>query len=144
MTPVVLWICISFPKWFPLLPLYSWSCRYFGKGYSEAFVSNEQLNLVSLAIEKAYEMIWKERLITILFNVCLKGVILAFIFNFLFNRTEYKLPDKFDIVNWVPQGSVSSVTLFLLAINRILNTKTPVKNVFCLLMTFLWHVNEAT
>lgn len=101
--------------------------------------------MVALDIAKAYDSVWKHRILLTLqkWNLC--SIILKFINNFLENRTfEIRfrniLSSSITTENGLPQGSSLSVTLFLVAINDISNQiKPPVKillyaddcNIFC-------------
>jgi hypothetical protein len=90
----------------------------------EAMVCNEHLLAVVLDIEKAYDMVWRERVVKILSENGVDGNVLAFIANFLKRRrirVKFNgiLSDEYEIANGVPQGSVLSVTLFPVAINEI-------------------------
>lgn len=92
----------------------------------DAFIADQHAVAVSLDIEKAYDMVWKDRVLKILLDVGVNGHTLTFIANFLKDRliqVRYKhvLSDKYKIENGVPQGSVLSVTLFLIAINGIVD-----------------------
>lgn len=78
-------------------------------------------------------MIWKHGILKILEELKINGNCLAFVQNFLSQRNiqvRYKevLSNKIQTENGVPQGSVISVTLFLIAINDITaNTVRPAK-----------------
>lgn len=90
----------------------------------DAFVMKQHLVAVGLDIEKAYEMVWRGRIIKVLSDIGVNGKCLVFIANFLKNRSirvKYAntLSDTFFVENGVPQGSVLAVTLFLVAINEI-------------------------
>lgn len=99
----------------------------------KAFNNNEHLTVISLDIEKAYEMVWRTRI----FNTLLKWKVgnntIAFILNLLTDRyiqvrVQQTLSNPELIQNGLPQGSVISVTLFLIAINDIsANLSAPVK-----------------
>ena len=84
-------------------------------------------------LEKAYCMISRNRVKKILEQIIKKGNLTNFVKSFLkerFIRTKSNsiLSEKFKIENRVPQGSVLSVTLFLIAINDITtNITTAVK-----------------
>ncbi|CAK9795846.1 Probable RNA-directed DNA polymerase from transposon X-element [Anthophora plagiata] len=99
----------------------------------DAFQKGEYLMAVCLDIEKAYDMIWKPKIINTLIELNVNGSMLAFVENFLSNRTiqvktNGTLSKPTKIENGVPQGSVMSVTLFLIGINDIANNlKAPVK-----------------
>ena len=99
----------------------------------DAFVNKQHLLLVALDMEKAYDMLWRSRIIDILGKLNVRGSMLGFIANFLKNRSIQVrvngfLSNKFHLQNGVPQGSVLSVTLFLIAINDIVRTvQSPVK-----------------
>ncbi|XP_043264182.1 uncharacterized protein LOC122404313, partial [Colletes gigas] len=99
----------------------------------EAFANRHHLIAVCLDIEKAYHMVWRDRIISIMKNFKLNGNILKFTINFLKSRPiqvriNSTLSEKTLINNGVPQGSVLSVTFFLLAIDEISSIiKAPVK-----------------
>ncbi len=99
----------------------------------DALVMNHHVIAVSLDIEKAYEMVYKDRLISILADLKVKGNILDFLINFLKTRyLKVRIQDKssqaIEMTNGLPQGSVVSVILFLIAINEVsLIVKEPVK-----------------
>ncbi len=90
----------------------------------EAFMNNQHVIAVSLDIEKAYDMVWKRRILKILQIIGIKGNMYDIIKNFSLDRKlqvriNGQLSDIKQIENGVPQGSVLSVTLFLLSINDI-------------------------
>lgn len=99
----------------------------------DAFTNQQHLIAICLDIEKAYDMVWRQRIINNLKNYGLQGNILNFIRNFLETRIIYVranniLSSPKIMENGVPQGSVLSVTLFLVAINDILSSiVAPVK-----------------
>ena len=75
----------------------------------EAFIKNLHVLVVSLDMKKAYELIWKERIINIMYNKNIKGRMLKFITNFLDNRkiqvkVNNQISSKIDIENGIPQG----------------------------------------
>lgn len=110
-----------------------------------AFRRNQHLITIALDISKAYDTVWKKRVLTILYSWKINGNLFNFIKNFLTDRTfNVKIYDKISsthsIDNGLPQGSVLSVTLFLVAINDIYkNLPSPVKyilfaddcNIYC-------------
>lgn len=88
----------------------------------EAFVNDFHLAAISMDIEKAFEMVWKDRIIKTLYNNKITGKMLALVYNFLKDRVirvkaNGTLSEIFELHNGVPQGSVLSVTLFLISIN---------------------------
>ena len=89
--------------------------------------------MISLDIEKAYDMTWRTRILQILLRHKITGNMFCFVQNFLNQRTisiraNGVTSKQVTIDNGVPQGSILSVTLFLLAINDILNNiSLPVK-----------------
>lgn len=90
----------------------------------DAFDKKQSMLTVCLDLEKAYDLVWRKRLLNILLKHNITGNMWHFIKNFLTDRKiKVRINDTFseeyDIVNGVPQGSVISVTLFLLAINEI-------------------------
>lgn len=93
---------------------------------TESFANKQHLSLIAMDIEKAYDMIWSKRILTLLEAWGIQGRILKFIKNFIENRTfQVKIgntlscPQTTD--NGLPQGSSLSVTLFLIAINDLPN-----------------------
>jgi len=112
---------------------------------SESIKRNQHTILVALDLEKAYDMVWKNRVIDILSRWSIDGNMLKFLHNFLTDRTiQVKvnniLSDHTAIENGLPQGSVISVTLFLVAINDIFSEiQKPVRytlfaddcNIYC-------------
>lgn len=112
---------------------------------SEAIKKKQHTILVALDLEKAYDMVWKNRVLDILSSWSIDGNMLQFIHNFLTDRTfqvkvDNVLSDHTATENGLPQGSVISVTLFLVAINDIFNDiQKPIKytlfaddcNIYC-------------
>lgn len=90
----------------------------------EGFKKKEHTIAIFFDLEKAYDTTWKYRIIQLLADLNIKGNMLNFIINFLHER-------KFKIINGntssniyrqdngLPQGTVLSVILLLLAINNI-------------------------
>ncbi|XP_043262527.1 uncharacterized protein LOC122403220 [Colletes gigas] len=99
----------------------------------EAFLRKQHLIAICLDIEKAYDMLWRHRIIQQLIKWNISGSMIQFIYNFLKSRSIYvrvngNLSKKVEILNGVPQGSVLSVILFLIAINDIAEVfSKPVK-----------------
>lgn len=99
----------------------------------EAFCESQHLLMISLDIEKAYDTIRNEYIMQILKDNHINGKMFHFISNFLQNRKiQVKvngiLSENTSIRNGVPQGSVISVTLFIMAINSLAKCITlPVK-----------------
>ena len=90
----------------------------------EAFSNNHHLIATCLDMEKAYDLVWRNRILERLIQYNIKGNLFFFVKNFLNNRKirvriGTTLSDEFTTENGVPQGAVISVTLFLLAINNI-------------------------
>jgi len=91
---------------------------------STAFKRNQHLILVSLDLQKAYDMVWRDRVLSILIKWNINGHMIKFLSNFLTNRsirvkTQNTLSNQHHIENGLPQGSALSATLFLVAINDI-------------------------
>ena len=96
----------------------------------DGFITNQSTAMVALDLEKAYDMVCRQRLISKLKILGLQGNILIFIENFIKTRlikvrTNNISSHPVEIQNGVPQGSVLSVTLFLIAINEAMNQITP-------------------
>lgn len=89
--------------------------------------------MVSLDISKAYDSVWRHKILIILSKISVNGNIFKYITNFLKEKQfqvkiSYTLSNTFSQENGIPQGSSLAVTLFLLAINDILKTiKVPVR-----------------
>jgi hypothetical protein len=90
----------------------------------EAFVRKEHVVSVFFDLEKAYDTTWKHGILLDLFNAGLRGRMPDFISRFLSDR-HFKvrvgtcLSDAYSQEMGVPQGSILSVTLFILKINSI-------------------------
>ncbi|XP_060843930.1 uncharacterized protein LOC132923934 [Rhopalosiphum padi] len=99
---------------------------------NKTFATNQYLGMICLDITKAYDTIWRHRVIHILSKIISNGNMLQYIKSFLDNRqfavkVSNTLSANLVQENGVPQGSSLSVTLFLLAINNIMeNIKYPV------------------
>lgn len=90
----------------------------------EAIYRKQHLVAVLLDIEKAYDRTWHEKIINQLLKWKFKGNMMKTIENFLVNRTSHILigntfSNAYENENGIPQGSVLSVILFLVAINGI-------------------------
>ena len=92
----------------------------------DALAENQHMLTVCLDMMKAYDLLWRYRLLEILRKHKITGNMYHFIQNFLNDRSiqvriNTALSKAVIIQNGVPQGAVISVTLFLLAINDILD-----------------------
>uniref|UniRef100_A0A1B0CYZ6 Uncharacterized protein n=1 Tax=Phlebotomus papatasi TaxID=29031 RepID=A0A1B0CYZ6_PHLPP len=90
----------------------------------EAFARKEHLVAVFFDLKKAYDMTWPRGVIESVLNHGITGNMAYFINNFLQNRKIRVImgnytSNTFQLDNSVPQGSVLSVTLFLVYINEI-------------------------
>jgi len=109
-----------------------------------AFEHKQIPGMISLDITKAYDSVLRHRILTLLSNILTN--IFKYITNFLKERqfqvkVSHTLSNTFSQENGIPQGSSLAVTLFLLAINDIVESiiKVPVKanlfaddfNIFC-------------
>ena len=88
----------------------------------EAFVRREHVISVFFDLEKAYDTTWKYGIFRDLHDAGLRGRMPKFIGKFLSDRSFYVsvgsyLSDAFSQKMGVPQGSILSVTLFILKIN---------------------------
>lgn len=90
----------------------------------EAFANKQHMIAVFFDLEKAYDLTWRFRIVKKLNQMGLNGNILSFVSNFLKNRqfrvqTNGSLSQTKTLENGTPQGSVLSVTLFLIAVNDV-------------------------
>ena len=90
----------------------------------EGFIRNEHVVAIFFDLEKAYDTTWKHGILKDLHKMGLRGRLLHFISNFLQNR-KFKvrigntLSEMFTQEEGVPQGSILSVTLFIIKINSL-------------------------
>jgi len=94
----------------------------------KAIIRKQHVILITLDIVEAYDM--EKNVLSSLQKWNVTGNMLTILHNFLLNRKiQVKLRNvlskHFDIKNGLPQGSSISVTLFLVAINDILNNIQP-------------------
>ena len=77
-------------------------------------------------LKKAYDMAWRRGIMENLFSYGLRGNLPIYLQNFLSNRqikvrVNEIMSDPFLLMEGVPQGSVLSCTLFLVAVNHIVD-----------------------
>ena len=90
----------------------------------DSFVRGDHVFTVFFDLEKAYDTTWKHGILIDLHNMGLRGRLPTFIMNFLSER-EFRvrigsvLSDPHPQEMGVPQGSILSVTLFIVKINSI-------------------------
>lgn len=89
-----------------------------------AFNNNQKQLCIFFDIEKAYDMVWKRGILQTLCEWKIGGNMYYFIENFLSSRSfrvrvNNELSKERELENGCPQGSVLSVTLFLIAINSV-------------------------
>ena len=75
-------------------------------------------------------MVWRREIIQTLLEANIKGNIIKFIYNFLKQRyikvrVNDTLSNKIELQNGIPQGSIFSVTLFPIAINKLTRIISP-------------------
>ena len=92
----------------------------------EALVNNEYHISIFLDLEKAYDTVWKQIILNQLEKFKINGHLALYIQNFLEQRSiKVKVgnyySEKLFLDLGVPQGSSISVTLFLIAINTIID-----------------------
>lgn len=96
----------------------------------ESFSTKKDLVAVFFDLCKAYDCVWRKLILEKLNRSEIKGNMISFISNFLTNRKFSVLvgnthSKSYYLENGVPQGSILSVTLFLLAIDSIFNNIKP-------------------
>lgn len=97
---------------------------------NEAFTQKKQVCAIFFDIEKAYDLTWRRLIIDTCIKSGIKGKLLKFIIDFLKDR-KFKvclnniLSQEFIMENGIPQGSVLSVILFLIAMNTIAQQISP-------------------
>ena len=96
----------------------------------EGFVKKEHVVSVFFDLEKAYDTTWKYGIMKDLHDMGLRGRLPHFIKSFLSERVfkvrvGTTLSDFYDQEMGVPQGSILSVTLFLIKINSIASCIKP-------------------
>ncbi|XP_022183531.1 uncharacterized protein LOC111043058 [Myzus persicae] len=90
----------------------------------ETFANKQIMILISLDLQKAYDTVWRYRVIELLKKWNIHGNMINYLTNFLSQRTfqlkirEYT-SNTFDLENGVPQGSPLSVFLLQTAINNL-------------------------
>ena len=95
-----------------------------GETLAEARAESLHIDIAVLDLAKAYNTVWRDGVLKQLYDWGIRGNLGHFVANFLKDR-QFKvaiggtLSDSFSETNGVPQGSVLSVTLFLVAINSI-------------------------
>ncbi|GBM84021.1 putative RNA-directed DNA polymerase from transposon X-element, partial [Araneus ventricosus] len=95
-----------------------------------AFVKRNHLVSIFFDIEKAYDRAWRYGILSTLFNFGFRGNLPIFLKNFLSYRTFRVRMGNFYSHHFiqtegVPQGSVLSVTLFIIHLSQILNCLPP-------------------
>lgn len=91
-----------------------------------AFAKNEHFISIFFDLEKAYDLTWRRGIMRDLHRMGLRGRLPLYIQEFLSNRTfnvriNNTTSEKYTQETGIPQGSVLSVTLFIIKINEIAN-----------------------
>lgn len=101
----------------------------------ENLTNKPSMILINLDLQKAYETVWRYKLINLLKNWNIHGNMLIFLTNFLNQRffqvkIRCQISNTFILENGVPQGSHLSIFLFQTAINNLPNiNRNPVKSI---------------
>jgi len=82
-----------------------------------AINTKQHLILIALDLEKAYDMVWRNRVLHTIQKFGIKGSILTFLKNVLTNlliqvKAHHNLSNLYPTENGLPLGSALSVTLF--------------------------------
>jgi hypothetical protein len=96
----------------------------------DGFIKGEHVVALFFDLEKAYDTTWKYGIMKDLHESGLRGRLPLFIENFLLNQccrvcVGSTLSEAFDQEMGVPQGSILSVTLFIIKINSIVGCVRP-------------------
>uniref|UniRef100_A0A6B0V5F1 Putative rna-directed dna polymerase from mobile element jockey-like protein n=1 Tax=Ixodes ricinus TaxID=34613 RepID=A0A6B0V5F1_IXORI len=98
----------------------------------QTFVNKQHCLSVFYDLEKAYDRAWRYGILRDLYEVGVRGRLLAIIKNYLSERTFFffvklgmAFSREFMQETGVPQGSVFSVTLFIIKINSIVRSIPP-------------------
>lgn len=91
---------------------------------NKAFKNKQHLIAILFDLQKAYDMTWKYHILKTMKQLGLDGNILFYTRNFLSDRkfqvrNNSHISEQVVQENGLPQGEILSVTLFLLAINKI-------------------------
>lgn len=97
---------------------------------TSAFARRESVLAVFFDLEKAYDTTWRYHILHQLYSLGIKGNMAVFIESFLSHRSfrvqvSSSISSSFTQFEGVPQGSVLSTTLFLIAVNNIVSTLPP-------------------
>lgn len=89
-----------------------------------AMAAKHHLLVIFFDLRKAYDTAWRFNILKNLHNYGLRGYLMKFIQNFLRQRgfkvrLQDQLSDPYELKDGIPQGSVLSCSLFLVAINDI-------------------------
>uniref|UniRef100_A0A1Y1KBA2 Reverse transcriptase domain-containing protein n=1 Tax=Photinus pyralis TaxID=7054 RepID=A0A1Y1KBA2_PHOPY len=100
---------------------------YLENNIQNTFLHRQHMIAVSFDLEKAYDMTWRYNVMSKLHNWGLRGNLPAFIKNFLSHRTfRTRIGDTLSQIhtmeNGIPQGSVMSCTLFLIAVDDLVSS----------------------
>ncbi len=100
---------------------------------SDGFVTDQFTTLVSFDLEKAFDKLWKYKILEMLETWNIKGNMFAFIQDFLRDRIfqvriQDVLSSAYTQENGIPQGSVISPTLFIIGITGIAQIINPPVN----------------
>ena len=90
----------------------------------KAFINGGSVMAVFLDIAKAYDTVWRDGLLTKLYQLGIRGIMLRWIRSMISNRTfQVRIGNKFSdearLENGIPQGSVISPLLFAVMVNDL-------------------------
>ena len=97
---------------------------------NEAYQKKDHLLAVFFDISKAFDIIWRSKILSTLlsWNIC--GNLQFFVYNFLLRREflvriSNSTSNTYPLLNGVPQDTVLSPTLFIIGINDLANSISP-------------------